>query len=408
MLENENENILVRPEEIEKPKRRGSQEIEVQKQIQEISKPVVQTNQQKQSEAKYINKGQTVKVSLESAGRFGNPKEVWFKDYTTKHINDLVTVNENDLLETVIAILQECVVEPKDFQMDNCTNEDLFEIMMAMKISFDAPVLKYRWYHKCQDDKPTEKEKQVSEYLIDLTQADYKPIEVLDEELRLFYKEMFSNLPKDQVQNYLENKYGLETNKTIEDAIKDVKIQDPFYIPSVNDEILIFEYIKIKHMIEASRLANLEFNDKIRYAQSRKYKASSIQESESIKQGEIERIKKLKARAIIGYAQALCLIGVKNKTTGIETKIEGSQNKIEKYTNLPKNVMFGFINALEKIKFGVTYDVEIECDLCQEDNKERRLLQRDISFIELLPIGDYTTDSTTRKSPQFAKPMFYF
>ena len=102
------------------------------------------------------------------------------------------------------------------------------------------------------------------------------------------------------------------------------------------------------------------------------------------------------------------MIGVKNKTTGIETKIEGSQNKIEKYTNLPKNVMFGFINALEKIKFGVTYDVEIECDLCQEDNKERRLLQRDISFIELLPIGDYTTDSTTRKSPQFAKPMFYF
>lgn len=413
MLENqnENENILVRPEEIEKPKRRGNQEMEIQKQIpsQEISKPIVeQTNQQKQSDTKYVNKGQTVCITLESAGRFGNPKQVWLKDYTTKHINDLVTVNENDLLETVVAILQECVVEPKDFEIANCTNEDLFEILMAMKLSFDSTVLKYRWYHKCQDNKPTEKDKQVSEFLIDLTQAEYKPIEVLDEELKVFYKEMFSKLSKDQLQNYIESKYGLNSEVSIEQAVKEIKIQDPFYIPSVNDEIMIFEYMKIKHMIEASRLANNEFNDKIRYAQSRKYKASSIQESESIKQGEIERIKKLKARAIIGYAQALCLIGVKNKLTGIETKIEGSQNKIEKYTNLPKNVMFGFIGALEKIKFGVSYDVEIECDLCEEDNKERRLLQRDISFIELLPLTDNSNDSTTRKSQEFTKSVLYF
>ena len=66
------------------------------------------------------------------------------------------------------------------------------------------------------------------------------------------------------------------------------------------------------------------------------------------------------------------------------------------------------INALEKIKFGVTYDVEIECDLCEEDNKERRLLQRDISFIELLPFTDNSTDSTTRKPQKSTHLSFYF
>lgn len=410
MNEFENENILVRPEEIEKPKRRVEKEIEtpVTTIIPELKSLVQETIRLKKDSDKYINKGQTVKVTFESGGRFGNPKEVWFKDYTTKHINDLVTVNENDLLETVVAILQECVVDPISFKIENCTNEDLFEIMMAMKMSFDSTILKYRWYHKCQDSKPTEKDKQISEFLIDLTQAEYKPIELLDEELKVFYKDMFSKLPKEQLKNYIESKYGVGNEVSIDEAIKDIKVQDPFYIPSINDEIIVFEYMKIKHMIEASRLANNEFNDKIRYAQSRKYKANSIEESESIKQGEIERIKKLKGRAIIGYAQALCLVGIKNKLTGEETKIEGSANKIQVYSNLPKNVMFGFISALEKIKFGITYDVEIECDLCEEDNKERRLLQRDISFIELLPITDNSTDSTTRKPQELKQVGFYF
>jgi len=408
MNEFENENILIRPEEIEKPKRRVEKEIEIPIVKTEIQTPVKTNTEYKKDSDKYINKGQTVKITLESAGRFGSPKELWFKDYTTKHINDLVTVNENDLLETIISILQECLVEPKDFKIENCTNEDLFEIMMAMKMSFDSTVLKYRWYHKCQDSKPTEKDKQVSEYLIDLTQAEYKPIEVLDEELKVFYKDMFSKLSLEQKQNYLENKYGINTDMTIEKALDDIKVQDPFYIPSINDEIMIFEYMKIKHMIQASKFANDEFNGKIRYIQSKKYKASSIEESKAIKEGEIEKIKKEKARAIIGYAQALCLVGVKDKTTGVETKIEGSSNKIETYSNLPKNVMFGFINALEKIKFGVTYDVEIECDLCEEDNKERRLLQRDISFIELLPFTDNSTDSTTRKPQKSTHLSFYF
>jgi len=412
MNEFENENILIRPEEIEKPKRRVEKEIKTENETSmitpELKQLVQETIKIRKDSDKYINKGQTVKVTFESGGRFGNPKEVWLKDYTTKHINDLVTVNENDLLETVVAILQECVVDPISFKIENCTNEDLFEIMMAMKMSFDSTILKYRWYHKCQDSKPTEKERQVSEFLIDLTNADYKPIAILDEELKVFYKDMFSKLSKEQLQSYIESKYGVGNEVSIDEAIKDIKVQDPFYIPSINDEIIVFEYMKIKHMIEASRLATNEFNDKIRYAQSRKYKSSSIEESESIKQGEIERIKKLKGRAIIGYAQALCLIGIKNKITGIETKIEGSTNKIQMYSSLPKNVMFGFISALEKIKFGITYDVEIECDLCQEDNKERRLLQRDISFIELLPLTNDSTDSTTRKSSQFTQVGFYF
>lgn len=400
----ENENPLLKPEEVKRIRREEKEESNIQKIVEN---KITELPIPKQETGKYVNKGQTVKVTLESAGRFGNPKEIWLKDYTTKHINDLVTVNEEDLLETVVAILQECVVEPKGFEIANCTNEDLFEIMLAMKMSFDSTFLKYRWYHKCQDEKQDEKERQVSEYLIDLTQAEYKPIEVLDEELKLFYKDLFSKLPKEQVDSYLESKYGAGKEVTIKQAIDEIKIQDPFYIPSLGDDIIVFEYIKIKHMLEASRRANEEWNPKIRYVQSKKYKGS-VQEQKAIKEGELEQLKRLKGKTIIGYAQALCLRGVKNKSTGEFTEIKSDLEKIKYYESLPKNVMFGFVNALEKIKFGVSYDVEIQCDLCESDNTERRLLQRDISFIELLPLSNDSNDSTSRKSQKSRFISVYF
>lgn len=408
----ENENPLIRPEEI---KRRRDEEntsldeIEIARQkllnqIKEHKQDLVNSNH---NDNRYVNKGQTVHVIFESAGRFGNHKEVWFKDYTTKHINDLVTCQEDDLLETLLAILQECVVEPQDFKIDNCTNEDLFEIMMAMKISFDSSYLKYRWYHKCQDKIENEKDRQISEYMIDLKLAEYKPIEDLDKELQVFYKDMFSKLSKEQYQSYIDSKFGVGKEVSINEAISDMKVQDPFYIPSIGNDIMIFEYIKIKHMMTASKMANEEWNGKIRYAQSRKYKGS-IEQQKIQRDSEVEQLKKLKAKSIISYAQALCLKGVKNKETREETYFKTNLDKIEAYKNLPKNVMFGFISALEKIKFGINYDVEIVCDLCQEDNKERRLLQRDISFIELFPFGNDSTSSTTRKPSESSKINFYF
>ena len=406
----ENENPLIQPEEV---KRRRSESLEVVKQnlVNKLNEGMIPKELlptvESINEERYVNKGQTVKITFESAGRFGNHKEVWFKDYTTKHINDLVTTQEDDMLETMIAILQECIVEPINFQIDNCTNEDLFEIMMAMKISFDSSVLKYKWYHKCQDDIQDEKERQVSEYLIDLTKAEYKPIEDLDKELQDYYRDMFKKLSPEQYQNYVDAKFGVGKQVSIDEAVSGIKIQDPFYIPSIGDDIAVFEYIKIKHMMKASKRANEEWNSKIRYAQSRKYKGS-VQEQKSERDNEVEQIKRKKARSVIGYAQALCLNGIKNKQTGEVSYFKTDLDKIEAYKNLPKNVMFGFINALEKIKFGINYDIEIECDLCQVDNKERRLLQRDISFIELFPFANDSTNSTTRKPQQSASFMFYF
>jgi len=381
----ENESGLIRPDLINKPRLKKTS-IEPT----EDTLPV-QSYVKESTGGKYNNYGSSVKISLESGGRFGNPETLVFKDYTAKQVNDLVTSKEEDLLETVIAILTECVIEPKGFDIGKLTNEEFYEVLLGMKVAFDSPALKHKWVHDCQDNVP-DKDKQLSEETIDLRDVQFKSIESADDKIREFYKARFEELSQEQFKDYLNKKYGSDNGLSIEDELKEIRIKEPFLIPGAEKDYQ-FNFMRIGNLVEAYKIASKEFDSKIRIERNRSLHGVPKEQMQVMREEAIEKLNMQKARATIRYSQALCLNAVKEN--GSVRNLRTFEEKVKEYNDIPKSVMFGYIKAIEAVQYGVDHELEVECNLC--GSKERRSLQRFINPFELLPISNVENNDSSGK-----------
>lgn len=383
----EEESSLIKPDEI--------QNLKVRKRKEEvISHPHIE---EKIDSIKFSNLGSTVKISLESGGRFGNPNHLILRDYNAKEINDLVTSREEDLLETLIAILNECVVEPKGFNIGKLTNEEFYEVLIGMKMAFDSPVFDHRWIHECQDNVSDAKDKKLSESQIDLRQAEFKSIEEADNKIKEFFLAKFNELSPEQFSQYLIKKYGQDTQSSISEEVSSVKISEPFLIPGT-DKDYEFTFMRIGYLVEGYRLACKEFDGKIRMERNRSQHGIPLEQMKLIREEAIEKLNMSKSRAAIRYSQALCLHGI--KVNGESKVLKTTEEKIKEYNNMPKSSMFGYLNAVKSVTYGVSSELELECNLCNQT--ERRSLQRWVNPFELLPVSNYsgtTSDGKLQHNP---------
>lgn len=351
------------------------------------------------------NYGETLEVIFESNGRFGNPQRIVIKDFTGGQINDIITTKEEKLLETVVSCLNENVIEPKGFKIENLTNEEFFELLLGMKVAFDSVELRHRWYHSCQDNVPNIKERQLSESIIDLREVKTVSIEEADRILREEFLKKLKEMPDEEFQNFIELKYGKGVQKTREEEANEVRIKEPINIPG-SEFTYQFSFMRIKYLIEAQRRASKEIDHLIRIENSKSLHGKSKEEMQAIREEKIEELNREKAQKFLLYSQAFCLLGKVNNKTKEVFKFDTLDEKVKEYKNISRSVMLNFINALDKIKYGVQHEVELECNLCE--GTERGFLQRIISPFELLPVSDTERDFTKRKLQQSTGFDFYF
>lgn len=352
-----------------------------------------------------INTGGTVNISFESGGRFGNPSSIYMSDLKGRHINDIMTTKEDRILETLVSCLNECVIEPKGFDISNLTSEEFLELMIGMKLSFDTPILEYRWIHSCQDNL-AEKDKKASLTEIDLRTIKMTSIEESDEKIREFFKTKFNELSENQFKNYIYMKYKEKKNITIDDELKTIKIREPISIPD-GEYTYEFNVMRIKYLIEAQKISSKEFDNKIRVATNQPIFNMTKEDSQAFKEEKIESIKRDKLKAFINYSKALCLVS-KTDSKGFKTFFTTTDEKIKEDANISRKVYIGYMDALDKIIYGVNQDIELVCDICEDKIPEWRNLRRIITPLHLLPISNSETDPTKRKQSISSGLGFYF
>lgn len=396
------ESHLLNPEEIlKKGKVKSSTRVESESD-QEIQKsaPEVQIKNP-------VNTGGTVEILFESGGRFGNPEKLLMKDLLGSHINNIITSKPDKLLETTVACLNECVVYPQGFKIEELTNEEFFEVLLAMKVAFDSVELKHRWSHSCQDNVP-EKDRKLSESPIDLRDLQTISIEQADENLKEFYRARLNEYSDDQFKEYVRLRYGKDLGITREQEIEKVKIKPIINIPD-REFIYEYSYMKVKYLIEAQRLSSKEIDHLIRIENSKSQSGKSKEEMAAIREDRIEDLNREKARKFLKYSQALCLVGKTEIQNGNRIIFSTVEEKIMESDKVPRNASLQFINALEKTKYGINHECELECNLCEPPgNLERGYLQRIISPFELLPISDSQRDFSKRGLQQSTGLDFYF
>ena len=397
---NENELEIINPETIVNKPIRRTTKIQFENESEE---PVTEIQSYKNN---YDNYGSTVKIDLESNGRFGNPKTIVLKDYTARHINDLVTTKEDDLLETLMSILNECVVSPEKFDIGDLTNEEFYEVILGMKVAFDTPILKHKWIHEedsCQGKKQDD-EKEISESIINLREITSLPIEESDEKIKIFYKEKFDSMTEQEFKEYIIIKYGEEKSITKEEELNNIKIQEPFLIKGYETDYE-FKLIRMKDLLMAYKMASKEINHKIRVVQNKTIRRGDDEDRiKSEKENDVEKLKREKARKVLEYAQAMSLSYVRRNGKRIQLKT--IEEKINEYNTMPRNVLLNYLQAIDTIKYGVDSEIHLNCNLC--DGIERGYLQRLISPFLLLPLYQTERNTTTRDVRHDSRLNFYF
>lgn len=347
-----------------------------------------------------------VKIELESMGRFGNPDVVYFTDYYGKDIHDIILSPQEDLLQNLLIVLNKNKTAGFDFKCENLAGEDLLEILIAIQIQFDTPIISHNWLCECQH-RIDEKDQVVNEIQIDLNSLTYKSIEDNDNELRAYFSEIFKSMTDEQFKNYLYRKYKDNPlddidSWTREKELTKVKIKEPFTILHNGDSYEI-RYPRIGDILDAKKYVYNKYNPKLKAIQNRKEAGVPLHELKAKKEEEMQKLKLEMGKLIILFAKSQVLLSKNGVAYTTEQKLT------EYSEGLERTLLAKIDDILSKIKFGVQHELTLECPLC--GTSERRELQHFLDPRELLPYGDGRKPkiiSTQRESNNVDGFNFYF
>jgi len=363
-------------------------------------------NLDNENKVSLLNKGNTVQIEFETMGRFSLPPILYFKDYTNKQVNDIILSNDDNLLETLLSILQENCISDEEIDLSLATIEELLEIVIGIKAKFDTTNHIHYWVCECQGDK-SDKEKIINETNVNLLQLQYKSLADLDIEIKEFFKETFSNMTDEEFREYLYKKYKNNPlddfeGWTREQEINTITIKEPFTFID-NETSYSFHYPRLRDILIAKKEAEKKFLPKIKMVQNRREANVPLHELKEKKEEEIKQIKDEQAKYLILYAKAMCLDSINDINLP-------NNEKFNKFSNeIPRHIIRQLDELLTILDFGLKTEIDLECPIC--GTIERRSLREVIDIRQLLPYGDsYNTKriSSERNSGVFAKSNFYF
>lgn len=346
-------------------------------------------NQEKiepRKEEKYYNRGNQVKIIYESEGRFSIPSELYFTDYDIEDVNNISLSRQEDLIETLVHVLNKNKNQDSDCNIGDMLIEEMFETLIGIKMQFSSKDHPHKWMCECQDNIDDEN-RVINETIIDLSTLKYITIEEGDQLLRKYYRERIEGLSPEAQKEFLKS-YG--DKETVDSVLSKIKISEPFrYI--IQGKEYQFNFIRVGDVYKAQKIVREKYMPKIKAIQNRKdIPGTPLAESKSKKQDEIEKIQEEIAKNIVLYARAMALYKY-------EGKVLSDQEKVNIYKKIPREDMFDLLDFLENVKFGIQDEREFTCPICGKVDK--RLLQRELNPIELLPL-DLRTKNTARRTAQ--------
>lgn len=329
-----------------------------------------------------INTAGLVKIDYESQGRFATPETLYFDDFTGKHINDIELSTQDNLLETIITILNEIKKGEESFDVKNMTAEDLMETLIAIKQQFEGDNHTHYWICDCQMDK-SDKDRIINEHQMRLSELQFKSMTDVDKDMKQYMSELFNLMTDEQFKSYLLTKY--KTNPlddidlhTREMELNNIVVKEPFNIISDND-IYTIRYPRIEDIIKAKKYAEKIYAPKIKNIQNRKEANVPLHELKAKKELEINQLKEEQGKMLVLYAKAMMLQTKNGLVLSDADKYNEFQNNIKRKT------MRGIENLFEIIQFGLSTELELVCPICGET--EKRLLREVIDPRQLLPLN---------------------
>jgi hypothetical protein len=390
---------IINPQEVQKqrtrslPKRMVINEIDPQDENKEDIVQEIKTEALTDSK-KYISRAGTIDIHYETNNRFSIPSSLYFRDYTIEDVNNLTLSRQEDLLENLLVILNNAVNEDANCKIEDMLMEEFLETLVGIKMQFNIHLHQHPWVCDCQNG-VTGKDQVVNQTEIDLKTIKYKSIEEADEYIRSMYKPTFEVMSKEDFKKYLVLKYGNDPmvdvdNWTIEQELEKIQVKEPIIIDGKDGKSYTFRFMRVKDVIEAQKKASQKYAGKIKQVNSKQpLHGMGLADQKALKEKEIEELQYQQAKDTILYARAFTLEAVDGR------KLK-EEEKFNIYKNIPRSVLFDFINFMDEIKFGIQDERDFTCPLC--GTVKQRSLQLSINPYELLPLDL----ATKGKQRQFA------
>lgn len=388
MIDNSEESILINPEDL---KRRRTQRIvdndKLEKEAFEKTKDQI---------GKIYNKGGQVAVNYETQGRFNIPSTLYFKDFTISHVNDLTLSRQEDLLENLVIILQQIKNEDANINIEDMLIEEFLETLVGIKMEFNTPIHIHPWICECQSGIPVDLQK-VNESEIDLRTLKYKSISEVDEDMKIYFRELYNEMSDQEFIAHLKKKYNDDSNisyiknsENIEKEINQIKVKEPIIIFDENGNSYGFRFLRVKDLLNAQKFGESKYAPKIHGIKNKKYNNDSLINSKMQKEKDIDELKYQQGKDTFLFAKAFTLIKYNGKDLNVE-------ESINIYKKAPRSILLQLSSFVDKLQFGIYDEIELTCPECGEVRK--RLLRQDINPYELLPL-DTNTEREQGKHPK--------
>lgn len=369
----ENEKTLLTPEEVEKRRRQPAEE----------KRP---SDTKDSPEDKFYNHGEMVVVNYETMGRFDFPAIGYFRDFSIEDTNNLMMSRREDLLETLISILNTIKSPEITADVGDMLSEEFLETLVAIKAQFNTTEHIHPWICTCQEESE-DADVQVNEELVNLKDIQYMSIEEADKKMQEAYLERFKQMSDEEFRTHLFKRYKDNPIVDMDAHTREVeagktKIKEPIFF-NYADTQYGFRLTRIKDVVRAQKIVDEKYAGKIKAIQSRREPAgASLADVKLRKEKEIEEIKRCQKKDLSLYVRALSLVQKDGRD------ITDVQEKIEIYKKLPRSFLLEMISFMDELRFGIQDEKEIVCPLCGRTDK--RLLQRQLMYLELLPLDTDT------------------
>lgn len=387
---------LLTPEEVEENKKeRAKKKVANSKKLE----------QKKVEEGKYFKKGNMVKIQFESGGRFSTPESLWFTDYSTESVNEIITSRMEDMTETIISVLDDCLNKAvsgvdSSYTCADLTPNEFQEVLIGMKIQFDSVFLSHPWMCQCQDDL-NDKDKKPSEQEIDLSLISYKSIEFTEQEKVSEILEKLNALSDDEYNEFLGNKYPTGENLPADrnEESRRFIIGEPLNIFE-GEDCYHFEFMRMRHIIQAYKTVEKVYDNQIRMAKGNPHKGKDQYQRKAVRDSDVEVLERRKSKDALLCSQAYTLVSIN------DGPVMKNDEKLRVYKKLARGTMLTLLSAFEIADYGVSHEYESKCNLC--DHTDGRSLQRELSPLELLPFPDTDKVSTIKKRIGNSGLNFFF
>ena len=366
------DNILVPPTEVKK-----------RKEIVSIVKDIV-----KEAPEKIVakNTSGTVKVDLESDGRFSLPQLLHFKDFTIEDVNSLALSREDEILENLISILNTMVVE-ENIRMEDATLDEFLEILVSIKQQFSGDAHTHYWICSCQN-REKEEDQIINETMLSLSNINRTNIAEIDAEMQESFKKKLEDVSDDGFNNFLVMKYGedIPEGVTKESEVEKVVVKEPFYV-NVDGDKVGFNFVRMGDMLKADLVAKKKLNNSIARIKKETYANVPLAEKKQIQAEKIEVAKAEKNKLLLLYGKALAIDTVNGKTMS-------DSEKLEYYRVIPREYMLRIVDFLDELSYGINEEFDFYCPICEQSDK--RLLQQELNPLELLPLESNSKSKAKR------------